>query len=58
MKGDDVERRISFQIPLKEKEEKADYVIDNNGTEDRLQGQVDSLVQEITKWEVRGHASK
>jgi len=58
MKADDVERRLSFQIPLKEKEEKADYVINNNGAEDRLEKQIDSLVQEITKWEERGHASK
>lgn len=52
MKSEDVERRISFQIPLEEKEKRADYVIDNNETEDRLQGQVDSLVQKITRWEV------
>ena len=58
MRGDDVERRLSFQIPLKEKEEKADYVINNNGAEDQLGTQIDSLVQEITKWEERGHASK
>jgi dephospho-CoA kinase len=58
MRGDDVERRLSFQIPLKEKEEKADYVINNNGAEDQLGKQIDSLVQEITKWEERGHASK
>ena len=58
MRGDDVERRLSFQIPLKEKEEKADYVINNNGAEDQLGEQIDSLVQKITKWEERGHASK
>jgi len=58
MRGDDVERRLSFQIPLKDKEEKADYVINNNGAEDQLGEQIDSLVQEITKWEERGHASK
>ena len=58
MRSDDVERRLSFQIPLKEKEEKADYVINNNGAEDQLGEQIDSLVQEITKWEERGHASK
>ena len=52
MKSEDIERRISFQIPLEEKKKKADYIIDNNGTEDRLQGQVDSLIQQITKWEV------
>lgn len=58
MMSEDMERRISFQIPLDMKEKKADYIIDNNGTEDRLQGQVDSLVEKITKWEEQGHASK
>jgi dephospho-CoA kinase len=58
MKSEDMERRISFQIPLEEKEKRADCVIDNNGTENRLEGQVDSLVQKITKWEVSGNASK
>ena len=52
MKSEDIERRISFQTPLEEKEKQADYIIDNNGAEDRLQGQVDSLIQQITKWEV------
>ena len=58
MKGDDVARRFSFQIPLREKEEKADYVINNNGAENQLDAQIDSLVQRITKWEEIGHASK
>lgn len=58
MKDEDTERRISFQIPLEEKEKKADCVIDNNGTANLLQGQVDSLVQKITKWEVLEHASE
>lgn len=48
MKSEDIERRISFQIPLEEKEKQADYIIDNNQAESQLQGQVDSLVQKIT----------
>jgi len=51
MKADDIERRISFQIPLEEKEKLADFIIDNNGTEDGLGKQVDTLLQKITKWE-------
>jgi dephospho-CoA kinase len=47
MTMDDAERRLSFQIPLKEKEQMADYVIDNNGTEYYLEGQVDSLFTTI-----------
>lgn len=58
MKRDDVERRLSFQIPLSEKVKTADYIINNNGTEDQLMAEVDSLVKEITKWEVKEHASK
>jgi dephospho-CoA kinase len=58
MKAEDIERRISFQVPLEEKEKQADHIIDNNGTENLLEGQVDSLVQKITEWEVLGHASK
>jgi dephospho-CoA kinase len=51
MAVDDMERRFSFQIPLEEKERMADYVIDNNGTTDRLGEQVDGLLEKITKWE-------
>jgi dephospho-CoA kinase len=29
-----------------------DYLIDNNGTEDRLEEQVDGLLEKITKGEV------
>jgi dephospho-CoA kinase len=51
MAADDIERILAFQIPLKEKEKLADCIIDNNGTEDRLGEQVDSLFEKITKWE-------
>ena len=52
MDPDDIERRLSFQISLEAKEKMADYIIDNNGTEDRLEEQVDELLEEITKGEV------
>jgi dephospho-CoA kinase len=55
---DDMKRRLALQIPLDKKEQMADYVIDNNGTEDRLREQVDSLIEKITKLEVTQHASK
>ncbi len=58
MKSEDVEKRLSFQIPLKEKETKADYVIDNSGAQHQLEEKVDTLLQKITKWEVNKHASK
>ncbi len=53
MKIDDVERRLAAQKPLEEKERMADFVIDNNGGEDQLAQQIDSLVEKITKWEVK-----
>ena len=50
MEVDDMERRLLFQMPLEEKTRKADYVIDNSGSEDGLGRQIDSLMEEITKW--------
>ncbi|MGD0228981.1 MAG: dephospho-CoA kinase [Syntrophorhabdales bacterium] len=52
MDARDIETRLSFQIPLKVKEKMADYVIDNSGTEDRLEEQVDALLEKITNREV------
>ena len=42
MDPDDIERRLSFQISLEAKEKMADYIIDNNGTEDRLENRLTS----------------
>ncbi|MCX7965717.1 MAG: dephospho-CoA kinase [Syntrophorhabdaceae bacterium] len=47
----DIEARTSFQIPLEEKEKKADYVIYNNGTEKDLHIEVDLLIKRIKEWE-------
>jgi dephospho-CoA kinase len=58
MTTDDMERRLSFQIPLEIKVQLADFVIDNNETPDRLDKQVDSLLEKITKWEEEHHAFK
>jgi dephospho-CoA kinase len=55
---DEARRRLSFQIPLSEKELRADYVVDNNGTEEQLENRIDSLLEMIRKWEVNGHASQ
>jgi len=52
MDPDDIERRLSFQLSLEVKEKMADYLIDNNGTENRLEEQVDGLLEKITKGEV------
>jgi dephospho-CoA kinase len=52
MEPDDIERRLSFQLSLEVKEKMADYLIDNNGTENRLEEQVDGLLEKITKGEV------
>ncbi len=39
-------------MPLEKKREMAHYVIDNSGTEDRLEAQIDALLEKITKQEV------
>jgi dephospho-CoA kinase len=54
---DEARRRLSFQIPLSEKEARADYVVDNNGTEEQLETKIDSLLEKIRKWEEKGNAS-
>ncbi len=53
MAPDDIEKRISNQIPLKEKEEAADYVLLNNGTRKDLERNVEALLERINEWEVR-----
>ncbi len=58
MNADDVERRLSFQIPLEEKRARADHVVNNDGNESHLAAEVDSLVKKIKKWEVMEHAPK
>lgn len=50
---EDMERRISLQIPLKEKEKIADFVIFNNGTKDDLEKETEGLWRRIKEWEVR-----
>jgi dephospho-CoA kinase len=52
MDAEDIERRLSFQIPLEEKEGWADHVVWNNGTEEDLKGEVETLIRKIRDWEV------
>jgi dephospho-CoA kinase len=52
MDPEDMDRRLTFHIPLKVKEKMADYVIDNSGTENQLEEQVEALLEKITKREV------
>ena len=56
---DEVLKRIRSQIPLWEKERKADFVIDNNGTKEETKKQVKRIYQEITriKYSLRKHES-
>lgn len=53
MAPDDIEKRILNQIPLKEKEEAADYVLSNNGTREDLERNIEALLERINEWEVR-----
>ena len=57
MQADDVERRLAFQIPLAQKEARADYVINNNGTEEELEKEVDLFLEKLTGWEEERNAS-
>lgn len=51
MEPEDVERRLGFQIPLAEKAARADYVINNNGTEEALVTEVDLFLETLRSWE-------
>jgi len=53
MAPDDIEKRISHQIPLWEKEKVADYVLFNNGTREDLDREIENLLERINEWEVR-----
>lgn len=57
MDPEDVERRLSFQMSLAEKAARADYVINNNGTEEALKGEVDLLLTALRSWEDERDAS-
>jgi dephospho-CoA kinase len=57
MDEEDVKRRMVFQIPLKEKERMADWVVHNNGTVEDLKKETAMLLEKIKGWEVEPHAS-
>jgi dephospho-CoA kinase len=57
MEPDDVERRLSFQVSLAEKAARADYVINNNGTEEALKEEVDLFLDRLRSWEDERDAS-
>lgn len=48
----DIANRISNQIPLQEKEKRADFVIFNNGTREDLEREIEGLLRRIKEWEV------
>jgi dephospho-CoA kinase len=52
----DAERRMASQIPLKEKEALADYIIRNDGTMGNLEKEVGNLLKQIKEWEVELNA--
>jgi dephospho-CoA kinase len=57
MEEGDIERRLAMQIPIAQKEARADCVVYNNGTMEDLAKEVDSLWEKITKWEEEKNAS-
>jgi dephospho-CoA kinase len=44
----EIESRARRQIPLEEKKQWADYVVDNNGTIDDLKFQIDKIFEDLT----------
>jgi dephospho-CoA kinase len=52
LSDNDMDARASNQIPLKEKEKRADFVIFNNGTKGDLEQEVEGLLRRIKEWEV------
>jgi dephospho-CoA kinase len=46
---EEAERRIAAQLPIDEKREMADYVIDNSGSPAETRAQVEALVARLTK---------
>ena len=57
LSDDDMDRRMSNQIPLREKEKRADFVIFNNGTKKDLEKEIEGLLRRIKEWEVTSDAS-
>jgi dephospho-CoA kinase len=57
LSDDDMDRRMSNQIPLKEKEKRADFIIFNNGTKGDLEKEIEGLLRRIKEWEVTSDAS-
>jgi dephospho-CoA kinase len=52
LSDNDIDMRMSNQIPLKEKEKRADFVVFNNGTKRDLKREVEGLLRRIKEWEV------
>ncbi len=51
---EEVLKRIKSQIPLREKERRANFIIDNNGTKEETKKQVKNIYREIMKKEENG----
>jgi dephospho-CoA kinase len=52
LSDNDMDARTSNQIPLKEKEKRADFIIFNNGTKRDLEQEAEGLLRRIKEWEV------
>ena len=56
MDEEDAGRRMAAQMPLEEKEVRADYVVRNDGTMEDLENEVGNLLKQIKEWEVELNA--
>ena len=48
MSKDEINIRRKAQLPLREKVEKADFIIDNNGSIDEIRGQVKLIMESLS----------
>jgi len=53
----EAERRIAAQLPIDEKRDMADYVVDNSGSVEETRAQVVALVVKLTNGELSGEAA-
>ena len=42
-----IEQIIGYQMPQEEKKERADYVLNNNGTKEALYQQIDDMISDV-----------
>ena len=55
MSKDEIDLRRKAQLPLREKVEKADFIIDNNGSVDEIRAQVKLIMESLSRKYLNSH---